>query len=583
MRFNHFIFCLLAGVFICGGLFLIPSLVLGEGLFIPFNDILDYEIPWRYTLARSGEMFSFGGQVESIMNGLPRQFLGSGLNVPTLLYLFLSPLWSYIINQALVQGAAFVSMFLLLVKILPDERKLWPSFFAALFFGCLPFYSVYGLSVAGLPWLAYACINIVSSARRRDWFLVFIFPFFSVFVLSGIFVLVLLGLVVVHRLLTRRPFLPWLKIIIIFLLGTSIVEHQLLWAFFFSEIPTQRSLWLPGQSMQWIESSVSWGSAFRLTWSYFQNGQYHFPTFAYGIFKASILFSILSFIVPALKQSPILRKVRKLTFLMLVLSLSVSPQSWPILSSVMQRVQFLTTFTPRFYVLIPPIVYVILGLLLAYFWSQKSRARHGAFILLLVQAYWFTWYIRDGSYGPRENLRLIAAQILERSPPAGIFSYRQFISKSLFDDIKRDLGKDLATIRFASLGIYPAVSQLNDLPTLDSYQTMYPLSYHESFRRVIAPEVEKKKELQNYFDHWGSRCYLLSSELGLNFLITKYDTETQKGISYEMNSKAFYEMGGRYILSAVPILNAKDSDLIFLKKYENHESPYRIFAYEVRP
>jgi hypothetical protein len=41
-------------------------------------------------------------------------------------------------------------------------------------------------------------------------------------------------------------------------------------------------------------------------------------------------------------------------------------------------------------------------------------------------------------------------------------------------------------------------------------------------------------------------------------------------------------MGGQYIFSAVPIKNAKENNLLFLKAFEDKESVWKIYLYKVQ-
>ena len=93
-------------------------------------------------------------------------------------------------------------------------------------------------------------------------------------------------------------------------------------------------------------------------------------------------------------------------------------------------------------------------------------------------------------------------------------------------------------------------------------------------------ELAKSEKNQVYFDTWGSRCYLFVSELENNrYMNTR---EKSKAIqNLEINSEALYDMGGRYIFSAVEILNYKDNNLELVDVFENDNSPWKIWVYSV--
>jgi len=94
-------------------------------------------------------------------------------------------------------------------------------------------------------------------------------------------------------------------------------------------------------------------------------------------------------------------------------------------------------------------------------------------------------------------------------------------------------------------------------------------------------ELAKSEKNQVYFDSWGSRCYLFVSELENNRdMNTREDSKPIRNL--EINSEALYDMGGRYIFSAVEVLNYKDNDLELVDVFVNDSSPWKIWVYSVK-
>ena len=89
---------------------------------------------------------------------------------------------------------------------------------------------------------------------------------------------------------------------------------------------------------------------------------------------------------------------------------------------------------------------------------------------------------------------------------------------------------------------------------------------------------QKRKKLEKYYDEWGSRFYIFSSELGKNWLNTKYNNPS---IAIELNTWHLYDLGGRYIFSANEILNGSDNKLRLIRTFEEKKSPWKIYLYEV--
>lgn len=129
--------------------------------------------------------------------------------------------------------------------------------------------------------------------------------------------------------------------------------------------------------------------------------------------------------------------------------------------------------------------------------------------------------------------------------------------------------------------MHPAVSQYNGFYTLDSYQVNYPLDYKHSFRKIMEKELAKSEKNRVYFDTWGNRCYLFVSELEDNTAMnTRWNSKPVQNL--EIDSEALYDMGGRYIFSAVEILNYKDNNLDLFGVFENDSSPWKIWVYSVK-
>ena len=156
-------------------------------------------------------------------------------------------------------------------------------------------------------------------------------------------------------------------------------------------------------------------------------------------------------------------------------------------------------------------------------------------------------------------------------------TYKQFYDTALFNKIKKDVPVSSKT---CSIGFYPSVLSYNGFYTLDGYYVSYPLEYKHRFRKVIAKELEKSPEIKDYFDNWGNRCYLFSSELGLNFLYGK-NTDIREVKNLEIDTVALKNLGCEYVLSAVQIQNFKNLNLKYINSYTNENSYWKIYVYKL--
>ena len=229
----------------------------------------------------------------------------------------------------------------------------------------------------------------------------------------------------------------------------------------------------------------------------------------------------------------------------------------------------------RFHWLHPLLWYVIFALALSILYSNLRYGKQVAGIFLALQiAFLFTC---GGG--------VIGADTLQYGG-AGLFltdqlSWNEFYSPELFDDLDDAIALPKESYRVVSIGMHPAVSQYNGFYTLDSYQANYPLDYKHSFRKIMEKELAKSEKNRLYFDTWGSRCYLFVSELEDNTAMnTRGNSKPIQNL--EIDSESLYDMGGRYIFSAVEILNDKDNNLDLFGVFENDSSPWKIWVYSVK-
>jgi hypothetical protein len=177
------------------------------------------------------------------------------------------------------------------------------------------------------------------------------------------------------------------------------------------------------------------------------------------------------------------------------------------------------------------------------------------------------------------NLRELAGRPRQHDP-----NYAAYVAPGLFqqiqDSIRHQTGLAPRQYRVACLGMAPGVAQLNDFYTLDSYQNYYPLAYKHQFRPLIVGELAKSPMLKNYFDAWGSRCYLFSAELGRDFQVSALQHRVV--LDFAFNAPLFRQMGGRYILSAAQLANPARSGLRLAGIFERPDAYWRIWLYEVK-
>lgn len=171
-----------------------------------------------------------------------------------------------------------------------------------------------------------------------------------------------------------------------------------------------------------------------------------------------------------------------------------------------------------------------------------------------------------------------------RNPDYGMLSYNEYYAVGVMEQVKDFLTdqtkKSQDEYRVVSLGIDPAAALYHGFYCLDGYSNNYSLEYKHSFRRIIAPELERSEYLQTYFDEWGNRCYLFSAECPGYYTIEKNGFSFQQ---YQTNTEALLEMGCDYLFSAACIQNASEQGLRLMNEvpFETENSYYCIYVYEI--
>jgi hypothetical protein len=145
----------------------------------------------------------------------------------------------------------------------------------------------------------------------------------------------------------------------------------------------------------------------------------------------------------------------------------------------------------------------------------------------------------------------------------------------------RFIRRPKSSYRVVTIGMHPSVAQFNGFYTLDGYLTNYSLSYKHQFRRIITTEFTKRVELRDYFDGWGNRCYVFSSELGLNSLCAGQNHYVLHNL--QIDTAQLRAMGCEYVISAAYIENSAENGLRLEKDFFSPDSFWHIYLYYVLP
>lgn len=549
-----------------------PLWALGDEAYFRIHDNLDSEYVYLHLLTTHGVALSFDRNtvIDQVMNGLPRGFLRNGLNFTVLLFTILTSHWAYIVNYSFVHLMAFAGMYCLLrTHIICDPSKRHLAILTALAFSVLAFATtVFGLSSAGLPWLAYAFLNLLDIRQTKrstcvSFLIIVLFPFMSFIVATTPYVVATLAAaLLVSGVGTRRRYGLFVCGLFVLLLTTIAVDYQLVRTMFDASLISHRTEfdWAPEQAVltlrRFVRSVVDLlmftgdGVAVWLVWV------------LVGVY------AVKAWMTRSLQPAIVYLAI----YIVLVVCAAVG---YPLFVKLTAGVVPFVTAVHGTYVLFQlPFLYFLLAALVV---RELQSVKYVSVLLALL---WVGHVAFSLATNPEVviNAKLTANRFANASFAVNEPTYRQFVSRGVFDQIDRHIGKPKDSYRVVSIGILPSVAQLNGFYTLDSYQNNYLLSYKQDFREIIAPELAKNEYLRVYFDEWGSRCYVFVAELGRYFQFAPLP-EAIKHVA--LNTRQLKAMGGQYILSGVRIENFRDNGLVFEGTFEESTSYWRIYLYRV--
>jgi hypothetical protein len=535
--------------------FVSPYFLLGEDAHMRIHDNLDSNIAWYKVLIRSGELFgSVDAVISQIINGLPRNAFGTEFSGIVWLHALFPSIYAYGLSQTITRVFAFIGMYLLLKKhFIKAPEWSWIRVGVALAFALTPFWPSGMLSTLGMPLALWAFLNI--RAGERSWvnYLVLtLLPFYSSLVLGFFFFLSAMGILWVVDVVRGKGWNVRFLLAIVYMSAIYLaIEYRLVHSMLFSTEPTSRDEYFHARLPLW--------RVIRLTFKNYVLGHNHVMT-VHGLVILPVTFIALYVVWKQKRWS------EEKTFLFLhVLNLALSTwyafwfyKGWVPLT---ERFDLLDKFNfARYHFLRPLVIYVLFALSLKILWRQGKAWQRMSLCFIAAQLLVLTVFNEE---------------IVYRNKP----SFKEFYAEKQFAEIKEYIGLPVEEYRVASIGIHPAIAQYNGFYTLDTYNNFYPLSYKHRFREIIAQELKKDQKLREYFDEWGGRCYIFVDELGKHYMFKKH---SQKKIKHlQLNMDVFWGMGGRYILSALPIENATENQLKLEKVFHSHESAWKIHLYKV--
>ncbi|MDG6249247.1 DUF6044 family protein [Methanocalculus sp.] len=534
-------------------LYFIPFFLMNERSSLPIIDNLDSNFVWEIILLRSNALFgAIDSIVPSVMGGIPRNCFPSEWNLVHIFFFVFEPYLAYLCNLILIHVIAFFGMYFLLSRHFIKEDLI--SIGVALAFALLPFWPFGYLSIAGLPFALYSFLNFRKGEYSFvDWIILALIPFYSWFVYSYIFLLALMICVWLYDAIRKKSKSVFLQSIIFMLLMFLFVEYRLIYSLFFdnSFVSHRSEFNVPAIIFPSIENSLSSGIEL------FLFGQFN----SYSFQWVTIILSLIISLIIIYRKKLFKGNLNLFVFVSFVLISSFFYGFYYMLPMPnISGFQFnrLMWLNPLFW-------HLIYAISLAIIFHANKYGKIIVILLIGIQIGCLFCYCGDentqaGGYGLIQNQRM---------------NFHDFFSVELFSEVKESIGKPVDSYRIVCIGFHPAIAQYNGFYTAGSYQINYPLNYKDKFRTLIENELNKKMEIKNYFDNWGSRCYLFTSQTAIKSYSMKHGMQ----ISPNLNSSAYQPLEIKYILSSVEIENPVENNIEFIGIFENSRSPWKIWVY----
>jgi hypothetical protein len=510
------------------------------------HDNLDSNVVWYKRLAESGKMFANGNEIlDYTMGGLPRKCMVSEWSIDRLMYLFLTPQTAYAVNYILIHIIAFMGMRLLIKRYISEIPVIYNL--VSLTFAFLPFWPSGGLSVAGMPLLVFAMLNIFTNkSNKSNWLILFFFPFYSFLPFGNAFSFPLLFLGYLTGALLRKWVFKWMHILAFIIIGfsTLIVEYRLI-LLLLSGFKSNRIVDFVDPNTFMNIKGVLGSSIYA-----FFYGHYHFHSLNSFITLVCIVYILFYFlnnrkIDQNLKYSIFFIII--IAFLCLITLFIDNYNLKEVLGKSFPRISL------RFWVVFPLMWYVVFALVLSSLYKIKSRI---SILLLLIQLIIVFLLINARDYFGSRYAENIFANTLIHPHNHEQQLWDNYYMTTQFNFLKKE-NPYLFDKTIATIGMNPEVAQYNGFRTIEGYYSLYPI---EKF--ILLKEIDRKERVYaniNHFSH-TNRNYLFINEN--NFLEPKwnYDLLSKNNVIYILSSKKIEKLNN---------LNLKFSGGIYLYKIKD--------------
>lgn len=562
----------IAGLLIvCGGF--LPCLLLGKGGVYIAHDQLDGEI-FSY-IFHARHLFDGSKVYPELMNGIGKEGLQMAAPLMVVLFCLLPPMQALFAAGVLIAVTGFCGMFACIYRI--TENKVI-AFVVGGIFAYTPFYTVYGLSVMGIPMLLYAFYGLYRREHiGRNMGLAAFYGAMSSLVLVGFACLGVLTVAFVVLFLQkksgRRREMLWFAAGICLLSGIYLICNASLLV----QVLGGGATGFVSHKEEIVVNAVPMRDTVR---ELLTDGAMH----ARGLQKYMLLPIGLAVLCGAVFYQRLTDKEKRVwqvltggvcLIFFLILFSAVYKSEWA--AEIRNRAGGMIKYTQfdRVYWLLPALWYLVFGAALFLLWALLQRWNRVAAVLVAgcFAAITGCHVLWNSSF--KANMR----QLIKPADSNAV-TWERFYNEEVYAAIDAYIGRDKEVYRCLSLGVDPAAALYSGFFCLDGYSNNYDVNYKHQFRKIMEEELAKSEYLRGYFDNWGNRCYLFAAQLAGNHYIGKNSGLVLEDFSMNVNQAK--EMGCEYLFSGLEILNAEEMGLEFLNCFETENSYYKIWLYRLK-
>ena len=531
--------------------FAIWPFFLGDANFLRIHDMLDSR-GYLDIMSSSNEFYILDPSynVESLMGGIPRGFLGSPFSLANNFIFWFGQLWGNLLNNFFVRITGFLGMYLLLSRhLMKGETNLVPVWITSTLFACLPFFQAYGLGSFGIPLLVFIIFQVKeSSIKPLHFFITLYLCSYMNFYHVGFFVILGFWIWYVFISICENKIKANLFIFGLLLISGFLIKEYMSFLSFFSDdaLVSHR-----------IEKScditmLNFKGLIGVSFLKLALGNYHSALY-YGYFIL-FLFPFAFFATKSIKGR---RKIILLLGISCLIAFTSVLLEWNKMSWLYNNFKIFCQFNfRRIDFLMVFFMYLLFGFLIKAIFDSKANRP------IRISVTFFIFLISFGLSIYSNN------QFLKREIDEKII-YKAFKSENLFNAIDEDINFKNLNFKVACIGISPSLVNQNQGKTIDGYYNRYPLNYKHTFLNLIGVKNNENANFNLPSD--GSRCYI---PFELN--------ELNEVVNLKLNSQILGELNCKYIFSNYAINKLDSSNFKLVNVYLDKSSYLnQVYVYKV--